>query len=286
MTVDGIRETLASIGIVTDGDVELLAERTRDREVPVYRDRTSGVIFIDGHYVGDEEYESGSYRGPDSISLVDIRDRDRRLEAHQWLFVGRRVVDFGCGRGLFLAEAAKRASEVMGVELQASYRQGLNDQGIPCVRDLAEVPDGVDAIFMFHVLEHLPQPIEVLREARSKLARGGAIVIEVPHARDFMLDFLNVEAFRDFTLWSQHLVLHTRESLGRMIRFAGYQRVSIVGVQRYGLGNHLHWLRRGSPSGHGSAFAAIETDELTRAYSTALAKADMTDTLVAIAYAD
>ena len=141
-------------------------------------------------------------------------------------------------------------------------------------------------MFMFHVLEHLPQPIEVLQEARSKLIRGGAIVIEVPHARDFMLDFLQVDAFRDFTLWSQHLVLHTRDSLGRMLQFAGFRRVSIVGVQRYGLGNHLHWLRHGSPSGHASAFAAIETDDVTRAYSSALSRADMTDTLVAVAYAD
>lgn len=283
MSADGIRAALLRIGCVSDSSVEVFAERTRDRDVTVYRDRTSGVIFIVGHYVGDGEYESGSYRGTDSISLVDLKDRNRRLEAHERLFAGRRVVDFGCGRGLFLAKAAKQATEVMGVELQASYRQNLNHKGILCVRDLAEVPEGVEVIFMLHVLEHLPQPIEVLEEVRSKLAPGGIIVIEVPHARDFMLDFLNVEAFRDFTLWSQHLVLHTRDSLARMLQVAGFQRASIVGVQRYGLGNHLHWLRNGAPSGHASAIAFVDTNEVTNAYASALARADMTDTLVATA---
>ncbi len=40
----------------------------------------------------------------------------------------------------------------------------------------------VDAVAMFHVLEHLDDPVEVLRECRSLLAKNGRLFIEVPNA--------------------------------------------------------------------------------------------------------
>ena len=39
----------------------------------------------------------------------------------------------------------------------------------------------VDVIAMFHVLEHLEDPVEVLEECRSVLADDGRLFIEVPN---------------------------------------------------------------------------------------------------------
>ena len=137
---------------------------------------------------------------------------------------------------------------------------------------------------MFHVLEHLPDPLPVLRAIRGKLAaESGMLVVEVPHARDFLLSELHNEAFTAFTLWSQHLVLHTRESLSLLLRAAGFVDVEVVGVQRYGLANHLTWLSEGKPGGHQGALARLETEALGDAYAAALAGIDATDTLVATA---
>lgn len=285
MSGNGIQATLEAIGAVDPDHLEVLAPRTRDREVKVLRDGVSGVIFIDGHYVGEDEYVTGDYRGDDPVTLVDIVDRDRRVADFAAHYVGKRVVDFGCGRGLFLLGTRDSAKEVHGVELQESYRQFLADNGIACHAGMTEAPSQLDTVFMFHVLEHLPEPLEVLADVRERLVRGGSIVIEVPHARDLMLDFMHIPAFQDFTLWSQHLVLHTRDSLRRLLEAAGFSRVSIRGVQRYGLANHLHWLSRQQPSGHSSPLTVLESNELRDAYAASLAANDMTDTLVAIAYA-
>ena len=112
---------------------------------------------------------------------------------------------------------------------------------------------------------------------------GGRILIEVPHANDFLLSFVNCEDFKQFTLWSQHLVLHTRDSLRKTLKFVGLEKIQIEGVQRYPLSNHLNWLANGKAGGHKSPLSSLDSDVLFEAYSNSLARIDATDTLVAIA---
>jgi len=285
MAKSRIRETLVTLGAVDPASVVAFAPRTRDRDVTVFRDEAKGVIFIDDFYVGDDEYESGEYRGEDEPSFEDRTDTDRRITAFRHIYEGRRVLDFGCGAGNFLRGAQAAAEAVFGAELQRNYRDRLNADGIPCFADITDAPANLDACFMFHVLEHLPDPLPILETIYGLLAPDGVIVVEVPHARDFLMNELSSEEFTAFTLWSQHLVLHTRDSLRILLEAAGYVDIEISGVQRYGLANHLTWLATGAPGGHRGPLARIESDALTRAYEESLAGIDATDTLVAIARA-
>ncbi len=172
---------------------------------------------------------------------------------------------------------------MQGVELQDSFRDALNNDGVDCFSDLAECSTP-EIAFMFHVLEHLPKPLPTLSTLHGMTAiSGGTLVVEVPHARDFLISQAKNEPFINFTLWSQHLVLHTRQSLELLLRAAGYTSIHIYGVQRYGLANHFRWLIDGLPGGHKSPLAALETSALEHAYEAALARMDATDTLIAIA---
>ncbi|MDO8307677.1 MAG: class I SAM-dependent methyltransferase [Actinomycetota bacterium] len=286
MTTSLIRQTLRDIGAIHDEDVATFRTRTRDREVPVYRDQRSGVIFIDDFYVGDDEYVTGEYRGPLVPSYEDAVDTERRVVDFRDVYYGRSILDFGCGEGNFLRAVAPSAAAVCGIELQESYRDRLTADGIACFAGLDDGPKGLDAAFMFHVLEHLPEPLGVLDAIRDLLVPGsGRLVVEVPHARDLLLSMLHNDAFTSFTLWSQHLVLHTRDSLTRLLTAAGYTDLVIEGVQRYGLANHLTWLAHGKPGGHRGELARLQTAELASAYAAALSAVDATDTLVVTATA-
>ena len=284
MAQSRVRETLQEIGAIDPSRVVRFAERTRDRDIPVWVDPVTGVIFIDEYYVGDAEYATGSYREmlgvPDFEDWSDTlrRTRDFRPLAH-----GRSILDFGCGAGSFLRGVRGIARSVQGVELQESFREQLNDDGIPCYDDLNSCTPS-DVAFMFHVLEHLPDPRSSLERMHDFLGgNGGTLVVEVPHARDFLISTARNQPFIDFTLWSQHLVLHTRESLDRLLRTAGFTSVQVRGVQRYGLANHLNWLIGGQPGGHKGHLAAFESAALRQEWEAALAAMDATDTLVAIA---
>ena len=280
-----IFDTLAELGVASTATRTLFADRTRDvAPLPVYRDSASGVIFIDEYYTGDDTYRQGVYREakkpitgkPDFERYADCQ---RRFADYRQFILGREILDFGCGEGLFLRQSLPLARSVSGVELEVPLVTKLNEDGIPCTTQL---PQGstFDTCFLFHVAEHLPDPIATLSEVRNTLRPGGVAVIEVPHAGDLLLQD---ERFRAFTLWSQHLVLHTRESLRRLLRASGFSAVTIQGKQRYPLSNHLNWLMHGEPGGHKKTMSAIDSPALRAAYEAALQQTDQTDTLVAIA---
>lgn len=290
-----IRETLERLGAIKEDRVEIFSSNTRDKQaLTVFRDNSSKVIFIDDYYVGDDAYQSGEYRNKPRPLVTnagsdyeDLMDSERRFKKYRQFIVAKSICDFGCGAGSFLRLSSKFARKVCGVELQKNFSEVLKKDGIDCLPNIHELAAQQDSIFLFHCFEHLPDPISVLEEVHGKLKQDGQgrVIIEVPHARDFLLNQLSVQSFIEFTLWSQHLILHTRESLSLMLYDAGFKEVQIEGVQRYSLSNHINWLKSGRPGGHKESLSTFETDALRESYADALSRIDANDTLVAIATA-
>ena len=287
-----IFKTLEELGLTSASTREVYSFGTRDKtDLTVWKDQVSGVIYIDDFYIGDITYEKGDYRKTKQKDLKTgapdferLNDAQRRLQDYLPLIAGKHLMDFGCGRGEFLLLAEQFCQKVTGVDLQEDFLAELRGRNIECETSLTSIKcDSLDICVMFHSLEHLLNPKEFLQEIRLKLRSGGRIIVEVPHANDFLLSGLDLATFKNFTLWSQHLILHTRESLRRLLEAAGFKNVLIKGTQRYPLSNHLTWLNAGRPGGHKGHLSIIDTAALTDAYSDALASIDATDTLTAIA---
>ena len=287
-----IFQTLEQLGLTSKQSRVLYNDRTRDVEnLKVWKDSISGVIFIDDFYTGDETYVDGSYRDDMAVELKTgkpdferINDAQRRFKSNLKFVAGKKIADFGCGSGDFLKLVNPFCESVIGIELQQNYVDDLNAVGISCTNNLESIEDGsLDVIVSFHVIEHLPNPLDTLALLKRKVVSDGIVLIEVPHANDFLLNAVACDEFKQFTLWSQHLVLHTRESLRKMLEFVGLKEIQIEGVQRYPLSNHLHWLAEGKDGGHKSSLSSLDTDILFDAYQNSLARIDATDTLVAIA---
>ena len=283
---------LHELGLTSEATRRLFSEGTRDAAgLKVWRDDASGVIYIDDFYTGDQTYVDGAYRAEESAGeeqfspdVEALNDARRRVSSHLQYVAGKKVADFGCGRGDFLRLIAPHCKKVFGIELQKNYAEYLNKNEITCFSDIDELDKkSLDVVVSFHVLEHLPDPLTTLAALKEKIVSGGLMIIEVPHANDFLLSKLSNQAFKNFTLWSQHLVLHTRESLSRTLQKVGFEDIWIRGEQRYSLSNHLHWLSVGRPGGHKSSLAAIDSGALVDAYAESLSRLDANDTLVAVA---
>jgi len=288
--VVSIKTLLLGLNLISETEVDVFALKTRDRDnLTVFRDRKTKVIFIDNFLPSDETYKSGDYRNElqtlyGTRDFEIIEDTKRRLKLYKQFYTGKKIVDFGCGEGAFLRQAHSKCLEVVGVEVEKSCVKSLIDGGINCLESLKALEDNYyDTIFCFHTFEHLSDPLSILQQFKKKLLPGGTLVIEVPHANDFLLNHLESEAFKDFTLWSQHLILHTRASLAGFLRATGFSTFKIQGVQRYNLANHLNWLANGTSGGHKGPLSLIETNELRSAYENSLRMLDATDTIVAVA---
>jgi SAM-dependent methyltransferase len=88
-----------------------------------------------------------------------------------------RVLDFGCGFGKFLEMCRLFDLEAVGVDRSNARRSGA---GVEIFAELDEVPGAFDAITMFEVLEHLDDPLAILKVLSSRLHQDGVMIVEVP----------------------------------------------------------------------------------------------------------
>lgn len=280
--MNSIFKTLNSLGLTSLETRMLFNERTRDVEgLKVWKDKNSGVIYIDDFYVGDKSYQNETYQKPEYDEQIDL---NRRIKKFAKFVINKKMVDFGCGTGDFLIKVSNLCNFSCGIELSEDFRNDIIKKKINCFENLSSIEDEfLDIIVCFHIIEHLPNPLETLNVMKNKIKSGGLILVEVPHANDFLLSPNVCNEFKNFTLWSQHLILHTRESLKKVLSAVGLKNIQIEGIQRYPLSNHLHWLIYGKPGGHKSPLSTIETEVLFETYQNSLTKIDATDTLVAIA---
>lgn len=281
---------LCTLGLTSEKTAKLFRSGTRDNpHLKVYKDSASGIIFIKDFEVESTIYSSGEYWDePFEMTLASLQDlgfvndKDRRVKAFKQFYVGKIIVDFGCGAGDFLRHAANYTNKCWGIELQESHIKNLNELGIPTTNNLSEIEDSsIDTFFFFHSFEHLNCPIDILNQTYQKLAPGGKIIIEVPNANDFLITY-GVDEFIDFTLWSQHLVLHTHRSIQTFLENAKFKEVITTGVQRFPLSNHMTWLSKRKPGGHFSTLSMLDTSTLNSAYADALGKIGANDTIVCI----
>lgn len=278
---------LESLGLADKATVSVYHPQTRDREdVQVLRCSRSGVIFLSG----TEHVDLGFYETkPDLpgemvfgklVPTPPTEDDTRRARQFGSLIRNKRWLDLGTGAGQILHLLAPEAAEIVAVEPNRKNRERLQGEGFDIVAT-AKALEGrsFDVVTLFHVLEHLSDPLGELSRIRSMMAPGGTLLVEVPHARDALIDRFGCRDFRDFTFWSEHLILHTRESLTRLLEKVGFTGISVEGFQRFPLANHLYWLAQSKPGGH-EQWKDLNTPKLESAYGELLDSCDMTDTLV------
>ncbi|HEY8515444.1 MAG TPA: class I SAM-dependent methyltransferase [Candidatus Binatia bacterium] len=110
------------------------------------------------------------------------------------LVAGRRcerVLDLGCGAGGFLAPAARRFPDAIGVDLSLAWlvvcRKRLEEEGVrarlvcACAERLPLAPERLALVVSPDVIEHVEDRDAVLREARRVLRRGGLFVCTTPN---------------------------------------------------------------------------------------------------------
>jgi SAM-dependent methyltransferase len=115
--------------------------------------------------------------------LLTLFDRRRLALVRRLAPPPARLLDAGAGRGRFVAFARAAGYDAFGIE--PSARAGTAGDGgwverVP-IEAARIAPASVDAVTLWHVLEHLDRPGAALERIASWIAPGGGLVIGVPN---------------------------------------------------------------------------------------------------------
>ncbi len=156
----------------------------------VWRCRRCGLVFVDplptpgnagaGYYTHTDVEQYARYYGPFRTRVADAALR----QIETWRAPGK-LLDVGCAAGWFLAVAADRGWQGMGLEPSWAMARQCRARGLDVVcasvAEIGALGDTYDAITLWNVLEHVPEALTALRRIREKLNPGGVLAVSVPN---------------------------------------------------------------------------------------------------------
>ncbi|OBH57185.1 class I SAM-dependent methyltransferase [Mycobacterium sp. E2479] len=134
--------------------------------------------------------------GGDALGMIAALPLDRDA----------RILDVGCGSGLLLDRLARVGfTNLCGADPFIAG-DGQTRRGVPLLkRDFGEVTGEFDLIMFNHSLEHVSDPVAMLKMAREKLAAGGFCLARVPTTSSeawtsYAADWVQIDAPRHFVI--------------------------------------------------------------------------------------
>lgn len=216
------------------------------------------------YYVGDYHRfdEEGQPEWTQNATLKGVESwRAERLRSH---VEPGSLVDIGAGPGGFSAAAKQQGFEVTAIEMDrqcCDYMQdGLGIRAICSDQPVAELRalPPARAIAMWHVLEHLRDPAEMLQAAAEGLQPGGVLAVGVPNPGSLQFRLLR-------SRWAhldapRHLCLMPEQALVAKLRSLGMRLLESTTGDPFGRVCSLHgwaWALRRRPARSDSSVAVI-----------------------------
>jgi SAM-dependent methyltransferase len=227
------------------------------------------------------------WEGPEKHVAGSEAQRVRRMSRLAPLLKPKnRILEFGCSSGFMLYPLQAAGHECTGIEPSGVFRDYVQSRRVTCYRNLeeysaaSESSAGFDLILHYYVMEHIADPIGLIRQQLALLTPSGRIVVEVPNANDALTTIYKIPAYELFIWVVSHRWYFTEQSLAYVMTQAG-SKGEVHLDQRYDLSNHLVWARDGKPGGMGR-FTPILGEEIENQYREALIRARRCDTLIGI----
>lgn len=144
---------------------------------------------------------------------------------------GGKILDVGCGVGDTLILLKELGWETFGMDIDEeavaeAKKRGINHVRVGYYQNISSYPDHYfDAVRLYHVIEHLDDPLLCLGLVKKKLKRGGQLIIGTPNVKSVLAHIFG-------TLWynldaPRHLVLFSPRTLQEAAVQSGF-RVSHV----------------------------------------------------------
>lgn len=143
-------------------------------DVVLVQDARTGLVFNSAFRPELMQYDA-DYQNEQAVSSVFRSHLDEITRIVEQHFLGRSLIEVGCGKAYFLEHLQGLGFEITGID--PAY-EGDNPK-VAKARFSSEAGLQAEGLILRHVLEHIQQPAEFLAELREANG-GGTIFIEVP----------------------------------------------------------------------------------------------------------
>lgn len=166
-------------------------EPSDSRTFPLSRCISCGTAVTGGNPPTPELYEEGMYAPgkPRAAGVVEAFQRATvgqpvRILRRAGLPPGSRVLDAGAGPGRLVQALAGAGYQATGIEPSGRSAAIAAAAGRPVERRSIEEHEAeeLDAVVLWHVLEHVDDPLAVLERLATWVRPGGMLLIGVPNA--------------------------------------------------------------------------------------------------------
>ncbi len=178
----------------------------------------------------DDYYPQEYYYIPESTDFLKENSEHEKYKVEiikRYVKQGR-LLEIGPSLGTFIYRAKQSGFNVEAIEMDERCSKFLNEVAeIPTVNsnDACAALNSLepyDVITMWHVIEHLPNPWEMLDAISKKIKPGGILVIAAPNPDAFQFQILgrywpHVDAPRHLMLISSKLIVEKMKGLGMSV---------------------------------------------------------------------
>lgn len=140
-----------------------------------------------------------------------------------------KILDVGCGDGILLEQALKRGWQVFGTEYSEKWVTRCRDKGISMVQGKLDPanyePESFDVIVYLEVIEHINNPIDEFKIAKSLLRKGGIIFLTTPNYNCILRRVLSTDW--NAICYPEHLAYYTPRTLNQLFTGLGFKKIAI-----------------------------------------------------------
>ena len=291
---------LSNCNLCNNNKFEKIADKLRESDkYKVYKCALCGHVQLLPHpdaeiekQFYDEDRQERSIRPDVNLNNLRINFRSDMLRRAEFISNNfsndKKIVDIGCGYGFFLEEMIKRGYKINGIEVSKIRRELAKTFVSAPILDINltesyEREERYDIVTLFHVLEHLIDPARFCINISQLLAKNGCFIVEVPNVDELLLK--TSPAYNEFYWTRAHLNYFSKKTLEMVLKKAGFKKIKIMYVQRYGIDNLFNWLIIGNPQIEKPVFETYNSYKwLEKCYRDRLEKIGKSDTVFAVVY--